>query len=175
VSVRLEPLPLPALVDLVNGWGTVPTRTGHRSVPPASALRDHIPAAGAAAGRADATAVADRLYAVFAGTDPAERADAVTAMLRETAVQPELATSDDGFTAAWRVPRSKDALLASAALALRDHCAAQPNRLGTCADRQCSDVYVDASPAGHRRFCSLTCQNRARAATFRDRRRQAGR
>src|ERR687893_781219 len=37
------------------------------------------------------------------------------------------------------------------------------------AARQCADVYVDTSPAGRRRFCCLTCQNRARAAAFRQR------
>jgi predicted RNA-binding Zn ribbon-like protein len=62
---------------------------------------------------------------------------------------------------------------ASAALALR-HLASHPGRIGVCADDQCADVYVDSSPAGRRRFCCLTCQNRARAAAFRQRRRATG-
>jgi predicted RNA-binding Zn ribbon-like protein len=78
---------------------------------------------------------------------------------------------DGALSTAWSVPGSPTALLASAALALRGHLAAHPDRLGVCADRQCADVYVDASPAGHRRFCSLTCQNRTRVAAFRERRR----
>jgi predicted RNA-binding Zn ribbon-like protein len=163
-------MPLPALVALVNDWGTQPRETGHRPEPPPDALPDHV----VAEGPAQATAVADRLHAVFATADPAERAAAVTAMLAESGVRPELASADDTLTAAWRVPRPADALLASAALAVRDHLAAHPGRLGTCADRHCADVYVDASPAGRRRFCSLTCQNRSRAAAFRQHKRAAG-
>ena len=36
---------------------------------------------------------------------------------------------------------------------------------------QCADVYVDASPTHDRRYCSVTCQNRARVAAYRARRR----
>jgi predicted RNA-binding Zn ribbon-like protein len=66
-------------------------------------------------------------------------------------------------------------LTESAVLALRDQLATHPDRLGICHDRHYADVYVDASPAGHRRFCSLTCQNRSRVASFRERKRRAGR
>jgi predicted RNA-binding Zn ribbon-like protein len=167
VPVPVDPLPMPALVALVNDWGTRPRETGRRPEPSPEALR-------VAGSRTQAIAVADRLHAVFATADPAERAAAVTAMLDETGVRPELSSTGDHLTAAWRVPRRRDALLASAALALREHLAAHPGRLGTCADHQCADVYVDASPAGRRRFCSLTCQNRARVAAFRQHRRDAG-
>jgi predicted RNA-binding Zn ribbon-like protein len=167
VSVVVEPMPIPALVALVNDWGTQPRETGHRPEPPEVLLRY-------ADSPAQATAVADRLHAVFATADQVGRAAAVTAMLAETGVRPELASAGDTLTAAWRVPRRPDALLASAALTLRDHLAAHPGRLGTCADRQCADVYVDASPAGRRRFCSLTCQNRTRVAAFRQHKRDAG-
>jgi predicted RNA-binding Zn ribbon-like protein len=152
----VEPLDL---VALVNDWGTQPRAVGHREAP------------GADAGK---TAVADRVHAVFAEADPAERAAAVTAMLAETEVRPEMAVAEGGLVAVWRVPRAADAQLASAALALRDHLAEHPDRLGVCADRQCADVYVDVSPAGRRRFCSLTCQNRARVAAFRARRQATG-
>jgi predicted RNA-binding Zn ribbon-like protein len=163
-------MPIPALVALVNDWGTRPRETGHRPEPPPDALPSHAVAGSAA----QATAVADRLHTVFAAADPAERAAAVTRMLTDTGVRPELASADDALVPAWRVPRQRDALLASAALTLRDHLAVHPGRLGMCADRQCADVYVDASPAGRRRFCSLTCQNRSRVAAFRQQRRGAG-
>jgi predicted RNA-binding Zn ribbon-like protein len=170
VPVLVQPMPIAALVALVNDWGTRPRQIGHRTQPPRSTLPGH---AGATS-RAQAIAVADRLHAVFATAEPAERAAAVNAMLAEADVRPELASTGDTMTAAWRVRRQKDALLASAALTLRDHLAAHPDRLGTCADRQCADVYVDASPAGHRRFCSVTCQNRTRVAAFRQQKRDAG-
>ena len=151
-----------ALVALVNDWGSRPREVGHRDEPETGPEK-----------RRTAIAVADRLHTVFAD-DAAGRAAAVTAMLAETGVRPGLAVDTDALTASWYVPREPDALLASAALAMRDHLAARPERLGVCHDRQCADVYVDASPAGHRRFCSLTCQNRSRAASFRERRRRAG-
>jgi predicted RNA-binding Zn ribbon-like protein len=155
VTVRVRPLALPELVALVNGWGTRPREVGHRDAP---------------ADGADATAVADRLHAVFVAGSP-DRARLVTEMLTETGVRPGMALDDGAPAEAWSVASPDGALLASAALALRAHLAAHPDRLGVCADHQCADVYVDASPAGHRRFCSLTCQNRTRVATFRARRR----
>lgn len=42
-------------------------------------------------------------------------------------------------------------------------------RLGTCARANCGRVYVDVSKNASRRFCSLTCQNRVKVATFRER------
>jgi predicted RNA-binding Zn ribbon-like protein len=150
------------LVALVNDWGSLPREVGHRKQLATNPEKQQA-----------AVTVADRLHAIFADDDAARRAAAVTAMLAEAGVRPELTVTADALTASWYVPREPDALLASAALALRDHLAAQPERLGVCHDRHCADVYVDASPAGHRRFCSLTCQNRSRAASFRERKRHA--
>jgi len=50
-------------------------------------------------------------------------------------------------------------------------------RLGTCERTDCGRVYVDVSKNASRRFCSLTCQNRVKVATFRERasKRRAGR
>jgi predicted RNA-binding Zn ribbon-like protein len=50
-------------------------------------------------------------------------------------------------------------------------------RLGTCERPDCGRVYVDVSKNASRRFCSLTCQNRVKVATFRERegKRRAGR
>ena len=42
-------------------------------------------------------------------------------------------------------------------------------RLGTCERPDCGRVYVDVSKNASRRFCSLTCQNRVKVATFRER------
>ena len=155
----MRALDLPDLVALVNDWGTRPREVGHRTAPGSDDAR---------------TAVADRLHAVFATPDRTERARLVSAMLTETAVRPSIAPDDGVITAGWSVPDPRDELLAGAALALREHLAAHPDRVGVCADRQCADVYVDASPAGHRRFCSVTCQNRTRVAAFRERRRASG-
>jgi predicted RNA-binding Zn ribbon-like protein len=47
------------------------------------------------------------------------------------------------------------------------------NRIGVCDAAQCDQVFIDTSKNASRRFCSLTCQNRTKTATFRSR--QAGR
>jgi predicted RNA-binding Zn ribbon-like protein len=53
----------------------------------------------------------------------------------------------------------------------------EAQRLGTCERAECGRVYVDVSKNASRRFCSLTCQNRVKVATFRERagKRRAGR
>jgi predicted RNA-binding Zn ribbon-like protein len=53
----------------------------------------------------------------------------------------------------------------------------EAQRLGTCERPDCDRVYVDVSKNASRRFCSLTCQNRVKVATFRERagKRRAGR
>lgn len=43
-------------------------------------------------------------------------------------------------------------------------------RLGTCAAPDCDRVFIDVSKNASRRFCSTTCQNRVKAAAFRQRR-----
>jgi len=46
-------------------------------------------------------------------------------------------------------------------------------RLGVCSAPACDAVYVDTSRNGAKRFCSTTCQNRVKAAAFRERHRAA--
>jgi len=95
--------------------------------------------------------VADRLHRVFAAAGPEERAGLVNGLLAETGVRP--------------------ALPAAAALTLRRRLAGHdPARVGVCSGRRCADAYIDTSPRGQRRFCSVTCQNRARVAAWRQRR-----
>lgn len=43
------------------------------------------------------------------------------------------------------------------------------DRLGVCSAPVCDRVYVDVSRNGARRFCSTACQNRVKAAAFRER------
>ncbi len=170
------------LVWLVNEWGSVPRAaagedqapypdtellaallagSGVRSCPPAAlttpALRQ----------------VADRLHSVFAAADLSERVDLVAALLAETAVRPTLELEQnvtDRPSATWRVDDAPHVLLAAAALTLWHQLAEHdPDRIGVCSGRRCADAFIDASPAGQRRFCSLTCQNRTRVAAWRQR------
>ncbi|MDQ2810812.1 MAG: CGNR zinc finger domain-containing protein [Actinomycetota bacterium] len=176
----VDPLSPDVLIWLVNEWGTVPRAaagedqapypdtdllaallagSGVRSCPP-SALTDR------ALGQ-----VADRLHRVFGAADLSERVDLVAGLLAETAVTAALDVADGHPSATWRVADARLALLAAAALTLRHQLAEHdPDRVGVCSGRRCADAFIDASPAGHRRFCSVTCQNRARIAAWRQRR-----
>lgn len=44
-------------------------------------------------------------------------------------------------------------------------------RFRVCAADPCEDVFVDVTKSGRRRFCAVSCANRARVALFRRRRR----
>jgi predicted RNA-binding Zn ribbon-like protein len=158
MTTRIVVMPPAELVGFVNEWGSLPRALDGR--PPSD-----DPAR---------TALADKLHPVFATSDPAERAALVTALLAHSGARPILADHDGVLTEDWLAGDPARADEAAAALALRHHLAEHPGRIGVCADDQCADVYVDASPAGRRRFCCLTCQNRARAAAFRRRNRAAG-
>lgn len=176
---------LETLVELVNGWGVEPRRAGARSGVPA--LADYFgegTAGGAAAADADRAAgvpaavasaltddglirFADTVFGVFAAEGTAGRVAAVSELLMRIDVRPDVVMDGDEVRRTWWTD-ADDALLAAALLALRDQLAdGDPGRLGICVDGGCADIYVDGSPAGRRRFCSVTCQNRARAAKYR--------
>lgn len=179
------------LVWLVNEWG---------SVPRAAASEDDTPypdtelLAGLLAGSGvrscppellavpALTEIADRLYQIFAAADLTERVGLVAALLTQTAVRPALIipAADTGASpdaearpiATWQLTAPRDALLAAAALMLRQQLANHgPGRMGVCTGRRCADAFIDASPSGQRRFCSVTCQNRTRIAAWRHRQR----
>ena len=170
-------MPLDALVELVNGWGVEPRRAGARSEVPS--LGDHVYRAGIPAAVADVLTdpdlvrFADTVFEVFAAVGTAARVAAVSSLLTSVDVRPDLAVTDGQVRRTWWVD-PHDALLAAALLTLRTQlCDEDPSRLGICVDGGCADIYIDGSPAGRRRFCSVTCQNRARAAKYRRSRRTA--
>jgi predicted RNA-binding Zn ribbon-like protein len=176
VSVRIEEMPLTTVVELVNGWGDAPRlEAGEQDLPypPRKSLAGRLGLLANAEPVTDRALrqVADRLHPVFAADHLSERVHMVGELLEETGVRPTLLEEDHRVRGVWLVDDKRSALLAAAALALRAHLLGEPgNRLGVCAGRRCADAYVDASPGGRRRFCSITCQNRARVAAFRRRR-----
>jgi predicted RNA-binding Zn ribbon-like protein len=178
----VEPMSPDVLVWLVNEWGSVPRAAAGEEQAPypdtdllaallaGSGVRDCPPAAltGPALRQ-----VADQLHRVFATADLAERVTQVAGLLDQTGVTPALEITGDRPDATWRVSAARDALLAAAALTLRHQLAEHdPDRVGVCSGRRCADAFIDASPAGQRRFCSVTCQNRARIAAWRHRQNQ---
>jgi predicted RNA-binding Zn ribbon-like protein len=178
----VEPMSPDVLVWLVNEWGSAPRAAAGEEQAPypetdllaallaGSGVRDCPPSAltGPALRQ-----VADQLHRVFAAADLGERVTLVAGLLAQTGVTPALEITGDRPGATWRVPAARDTLLAAAALALRHQLAEHdPDRVGVCSGRRCADAFIDASPAGQRRFCSVTCQNRARIAAWRHRQSQ---
>lgn len=111
--------------------------------------------------------------AVAAGNidDAARR---VNSMLAVTGAHPELARHDGE---PWHI-HFHPAGSASAATSWAAGCATglaivlggeYYDRLGVCTAPRCDRVYVDTSRNGSRRFCSTACQNRVKAAAFRER------
>jgi predicted RNA-binding Zn ribbon-like protein len=177
----VQVLALDALVDVVNGWGAQPRLEAGETQQPYPPLADLLGRTGlpdpvaAAVADVDLQRVADLLYPVFATTEIAERATLVTDLLATSGVRPALRTVGGVMQPTWLIPDSRDAILAAAATALRAQLGERAaDRLGTCAGNRCADAYIDASPAGDRRFCSITCQTRTRVAAFRRRQNAAG-
>jgi predicted RNA-binding Zn ribbon-like protein len=164
--VLIEPMPPDLLVWLVNEWGSAPRAAAGEDDAP---YPDPAPLGSAAGRPAEA---ADRLHRIFAATDSTERVRLLALLLARTGVRPGIALAGDLPSETWQVDDPDQALLAAAALTLRHQLADRdPARVGTCTGRDCADAYIDASPGGQRRFCSVTCQNRARVAAWRQRRR----
>jgi predicted RNA-binding Zn ribbon-like protein len=164
--VLVEPMPPDLLVWLVNEWAAVPRAAAGEERRPYP-----DPAPLGAAGASDLAEVAGRLHPIFAAPDLTERVRLLATLLTTTGVRPALTLADDLPGETWHVDDPRDALLASAALTLRHQLGRHdPARVGVCTGQRCADAYIDASPAGQRRFCSVTCQNRARVAAWRQRR-----
>jgi predicted RNA-binding Zn ribbon-like protein len=162
----VEPLAPETVVALVNGWGSIPRAEGARvEWPAASDLPDW-----ASVDTAELQRIADLLFPIFATAATTDRVDQLAELLRRTKVRPTVRAEGESVAATWTVENPRDALPAAAALALRQQLAEHdPARVGTCAADGCADVYVDVSARAHRRFCSVTCQNRTRVAAFRRR------
>ena len=122
--------------------------------------------------------VAAELRAVFeavAADDIDSAADRVNAMLDATDARPALARHDGEpwhlhFHSADETSMVKGweaGCATGLAIVLGDE---YYDRLGVCTAPHCDRVYVDTTRNGSRRFCSTACQNRVKAAAFRERR-----
>lgn len=178
MAVTITEISLDTLTELVNGWGTLPRQEYGRGDAPHRPVADiaarlGLPAHVSAALTPQALAhAADRLHAVFRADAGAACAQGLSRLLTDSGVRPAVETgADGGLRAVWSVDHADHALVAAAATTLRQYLADRGfTRIGVCAGGHCADVYIDQSPAGRRRFCSVTCQNRTRVAAFRSRR-----
>ncbi len=172
---EVRPMPLHSLVDLVNDWGEVPRvigGTADRPYPSVDSLRERDPEFWADfPGTDEATLIetANLIHPVFAAESGMQCAQRLNDLVALSQLQPALSSRDWSVREVWHSARPDRALLASATLALIEQLRDEPDasRLGTCACDTCVDAYVDMSPGGRRAYCSVTCQNRARARTYR--------
>lgn len=122
-------------------------------------------------------ALAADLRAVFAACRDGAIDDAASrlnALLADYPARPHLAKDPGGE---WRMHHhSADAELVPMWASICAEALARliseggADRVGTCERPDCGHVFIDVSKNGSRRFCSVTCQNRVKAAAFRRRR-----
>lgn len=108
-----------------------------------------------------------------AAGDLDDAANSVNTLLAEHSAHPHLAKEGGR----WRLHHHPaDAALAPMWTAIVAEAFARlidddrTDRAGICAAPNCARAYIDQSKNASRRFCSLACQNRVKAATFRQRR-----
>jgi predicted RNA-binding Zn ribbon-like protein len=123
-------------------------------------------------------AVATAIRSVFDAT-AARRTDAaarlVNQMLASTGARPRL-DRHDGEPWHLHFHGAEDSLVTAWAAGCATGLAVvlgsdQQGRLGVCRAPRCDRVFVDTSRNAARRFCSTSCQNRVKAASFRAARR----
>jgi len=125
--------------------------------------------------------VAADLRAVFAAVasgDVDDAAHRLNAMLAATGARPVLARHDGEpwhlhFHAADEMSPVADWAAGCATRLAIVLDGELQDRLGVCTAPHCDRVYADTSRNGSRRFCSTACQNRVKAAAFRERGRSA--
>lgn len=174
-SVRLA-------VDLVNTYSPAGDRERLRGLEDLGAfLEEHHVRPAAPPTDRDLTGVRaarERLRRVFEAPDEERAADALNAILGETRAHPQLADHDGEPWHLHFVPTEAPVarhLAATAAMGLAVVIAEGGfERLGTCDWERCRDVYVDTSKNRSRRYCDpAVCGNRASAAAYRRRQREA--
>jgi predicted RNA-binding Zn ribbon-like protein len=160
-------------VELVNE-----VRRGADDLPAIARILAVDPPSVARLGAADVpgfAALAHRLYEVFGDLhagDVDTAAGRLNDLLADHPARPHLAKEDGR----WRLHHHPvDASVVSmwtsicAEAMARLIGAGYGERLGICAGTGCDRVFLDTSKNGSRRFCSTTCQNRVKAAAFRQR------
>lgn len=168
--LEVQPAPLALVVDVINGWSDRVRRESGEEGDPYPDLAELAVAHGWSTRMVPddrLVALADRLEPVFAETSPGARRGALNLAVRALAPTPQ--QSAQGPVWSGMVPERH--LEAGLLFALIEHARDDADlvRLGACEADHCVDTYVDSSRSGTRRFCSLTCQNRARVAAFRQR------
>jgi len=108
-------------------------------------------------------------FTACAGGNGAEAADRLNALLIQHPVHPQLSGHDGQ---AWHVHFTDagsmaDKYAAGAAMGLAVRLSElKVDRFGTCQATPCQGVFIDATEAGNRRYCSDRCADRVAATLF---------
>jgi len=174
VVTEIVPVNSDWVVSFVNEYADVPRReAGQQSdpYPPLATLGEHDPALTAGLTEPQLVALADRLHGFFAASSEDEAVGVLNGLLEASAPVPRVRAVRDGYEVSWLVEgRTGEPLAAACALALLDELKGA-RRFGVCEAERCVDVYVDRSPGGARRYCSLQCHTRTKVGAFRRRKR----
>lgn len=155
---------------LVNEWGTAARAEAGESEQP---FPDASELGWSGAGHADLVRTADLLQPVFAAGTPDERVRRLDRLLGNAGASVRLGLSDGRVEDRWVAARPADRLLVAALRTIREVLADRgADAIGTCADDECVDVWIDGPRGRPRRYCSDYCSGRARVAAYRRRQRE---
>ncbi|CAN5793660.1 hypothetical protein BH24ACT5_BH24ACT5_18410 [soil metagenome] len=166
-SVFIRPAPIDFVIELVNAWSPI-VRAAAEDHSPYPELEDlcesHAVQSHRRISSATIAALAEEVHHVFAAaSDPIE-------VLSDLVIRIDATVAIDGEGAGWQVPA--DQWLRGTILAgLVEHARTdrQLDRLDVCTAHRCADTYLDATQAATKKYCSSTCQTRAKAAARRSR------
>lgn len=169
--IDVESLPPDQIVALVNDFSGPTGRAADR------------PRAGIAVpgGRSwptvDVERAADQLFGVFrAAPDQREVARRLDRIFQSATVYVSVEVVDGRVDRRHSTPSAEAVPAVAGALGLLQTIETiGTERLGCCAAANCTDVFIDRSPRGNRRFCSTACQTRERVARHRRRQRAPAR
>ena len=163
------PLPLELVIEIINAWSETVRRAAEITTEPTplATLAEPFDLPLSPIEPTELAAWAERFHGVFVAASSTGRREALNAAI--ASIEPLPVITDDG--PAWRVHAGADTVPAQMALTLAEYARTDPEleRLGVCAAHRCLDAYADTSQAQTRRYCSLTCQNRAKTAARRAR------
>ncbi|WP_328997671.1 ABATE domain-containing protein [Kribbella sp. NBC_00709] len=129
----------------------------------AGLTHDEVPVSGRA--RSQAIGLREALYRLFTGTTSTADVEAVNRWSSLPLAGPSLTQDRRVAPVLTDVPALLSTLARDAVELLTGPLA---ERIRTCASDDCSLLFVDASRAGQRRWCSMnTCGARAKMATYR--------
>ena len=166
VMTLVDNLPVSSVVDLINEYSNVTQAVADESDMPYPPLED-LDTFGAAP--SELVALANDLHQVFA--EPDQAAELLNRLADQHRLSHRLAS--DGRLIWMRHPTSSRTATAATAALIDFIDRNNSDRLGTCNAHACVDVYIDASQAQTRSYCSDQCHSRTRVARWRARQQQA--